>query len=1220
MLNGLVLGVCFLVSIGLFRLGKTATSWIWFGLFTLFQCADALLTMVDLYAGGEIPILLGIRQFLLGVSFLCLIEFVRKGLPLKIRFGIWIYLPLILVAEAADYFGFALWGVVIGVPALVGAVWFFWKKRLVEPVLKAYFRLVAFALAISVGFAVLFFLASFLGKMGMGISRSLNDFVFKWFEQGRAICAFMVAIALWKMGWSHYARIYQPEVLRYTAICERVAIGLLALLLMASWFGALWVENWQLKFLHADVFQRDREVLNAKTEMRTFLRLHLPEREWKERVALSRFPVLVLTISASFVLVGVTAFWMRLRMFSFSQQLQLKRIQRQETAISRLSSSSALANGRFDEAVREVAQLTAEALEVDLVGIWMADEKWNTLTCATLYSSSMESGIRCLPLHKSDHSTLFDQISNGNAIEFTDDQPSPLLTGGEMKSLPIRSVNSLVYVPFIFEKYVAGCIAIQQTNSDRVWMNDERQFWGDMTRAIITVLSNKRRLDAEEALAESERQFRGFVESLPQPAFETDLTGTFTMINQAACDIGGYEKDEVINKMNMFDFCHPSIHAQIRENIRMLMQGQSIPGFECPINKRDGSLYYGLIYTDIYFRREGKTSGFRGIAIDITKRKQTEEALRESERQLTQIINFLPDATMVINKDKQIIYWNKAIEIMSGIPSEYMQGRTDYSIPFYGVKRPILIDLISEMDTRIESKYFHIHRDGDNLVGESIVSLPGKGTIVIWGVARALYDTEGRFVGAIESIRDVTARRKAEEQLKQANEQLGQNNESLVKLLREQEVNIDLAKEVLTLINSKPRRHIPLAGPLELCVTSHFIPCHVAGGDHYFVRTLSSKNAESARTIVSLKDQSGHEVGCILRSIVTDLIHNALLQGKNEESLSASFTRLNNLVSVSSLFGEGLFFTAVNVEIDHNTLEMHFLSAGHPPFLLIRGGQVRLLPEPHGLGSNLPVGLFANRDFTMGSIHLQEKDQILFYTDGFLEIPRWTGKPQMTSESLAEAIQKIVSQNPNRPVSWVVSEFMRSIVPIEDKNHPVTHTDDVAILTVEVECRERCFETVLKPESSEQLSTMIKELAEVLQKEWEQFYIKNGEYKLRLTLEESLINAWRHGNKCDPSKTITIRRRYGNDAIIEVTDEGQGFVFADVNDPCSFENRTKSSGRGLFVIHLVSDDVRWENGGRTIIICFQNQSYPGAENIKSGKNAREFPLDLWGREENSNHS
>ena len=94
------------------------------------------------------------------------------------------------------------------------------------------------------------------------------------------------------------------------------------------------------------------------------------------------------------------------------------------------------------------------------------------------------------------------------------------------------------------------------------------------------------------------------------------------------------------------------------------MQGQSIPGFECPINKRDGSLYYGLIYTDIYFRREGKTSGFRGIAIDITKRKQTEEALRESERQLTQIINFLPDATMVINKDKQIIYWNKAIEIM----------------------------------------------------------------------------------------------------------------------------------------------------------------------------------------------------------------------------------------------------------------------------------------------------------------------------------------------------------------------------------------------------------------------------------------------------------------------------------------------------------------------------------------------------------------------------
>lgn len=1211
MLNGLVLGVCFLVSVGLSRISKNSASWIWFGLFNLFQCTDAFLTMMDLYAGGENPVLVGVRQFLLGISFLCLIEFERRRL--KIKLGIWMYLPLILVAEMVDYSGFALWGVALGVPALLGAAWVFWKER--EPALKAYFNLAVFSLMIGAGFLVLFFLASFFGKLGIGISHSLNDFVFGWFEQGRVICAGMVAVALWKIGWNHYARIYQPEVLRYSTVCEHVAVGVLVLLLTASWIGALWVENWQLKFMHADVFQRDLGGKTEKTGMKTFLRLHLPEREWKERVALLRFPVLVLTISAGFILVGITTFWMRVRMFTFIKQLELKRVQRQEIAFSRLSSSSAIACGRVEEAMHEIAQLTAEALEVDLVGIWMADEEWNTLTCSTLYSSSTETRIRCLPLEKKDHPVVFDQISNGNTIEFTSDQPSPLLTGVGEKSLPLRFVSSLVYVPFIFEKRVAGCIVIEQENSDRIWMNDERKFWGNMTGTIITVLSNKRHFEVEEALAESERQFREFVEGLPQPVFETDQAGVFTMINQAACNIGGYQKDEVINKMNMFDFCHPSMHTLIRENIRMLRQGQSIPGFECPIYKRDGSLYYGLIYTDIYSRREGRISGFRGIAIDITKRKMTEEALRESERQLTQIINFLPDATMVINKEKQVIYWNKAIEIMSGIPAKYMLGRKDYSVPFYGTKRPILIDLASEMDAEMESKYFSIRREGDNLVGESIVSLPEKGTIVIWGVARALYDTEGRFVGAIESIRDVTARRKAEEQLKQANEQLERNNESLVKLLREQEVNIDLAKEVLEIINSKPRRHIPLADSLELCVTSHYIPCHAAGGDHFFVRTLNFQNEENVRTVISLKDQSGHEVGCILRSIVTDLIHNALLQGKKDESLSASFTRLNNLVSVSSLFGEGHFFTAVNLEINHKTLEMHFLSAGHPPFLLIRDGRVRLLPEARGLGANLPVGLFANREFTMGSVLLKDGDQILFYTDGFLEIPRWTGKPQMTSENLAEAIQRIVSKNPGRPVSWIVSEFMQSVVPVEDKSHPIVRTDDVAILAMEIERDERYFETVLTPVSSEQLGTMIRKLAEDLQKEWEQFHIQNTEYKLRLALEESLINAWKHGNKCDPSKKITIRRRYGNDAIIEVTDEGQGFAFADVNDPCSFENRTKSSGRGLFVIQLVSDNVRWENGGRTIIICFQNQSYPGVQSVKSGKNTREFPLDLWGRDE-----
>ena len=67
-----------------------------------------------------------------------------------------------------------------------------------------------------------------------------------------------------------------------------------------------------------------------------------------------------------------------------------------------------------------------------------------------------------------------------------------------------------------------------------------------------------------------------------------------------------------------------------------------------------------------------------------------------TQRRLTDIINFLPDATLVIDGEGHVIAWNRAIEEMTGIPAEEMLGKGDYeyAIPFYGERRPILVDLV----------------------------------------------------------------------------------------------------------------------------------------------------------------------------------------------------------------------------------------------------------------------------------------------------------------------------------------------------------------------------------------------------------------------------------------------------------------------------------------------------------------------------------------------
>ena len=80
------------------------------------------------------------------------------------------------------------------------------------------------------------------------------------------------------------------------------------------------------------------------------------------------------------------------------------------------------------------------------------------------------------------------------------------------------------------------------------------------------------------------------------------------------------------------------------------------------------------------------------LQCEVQERTQAEAAMKDSEHRLADIINFLPDATFVINKKGTVIAWNRAIEKMTGFKAIDMLGkdRYEYSLPFYGERRPIL--------------------------------------------------------------------------------------------------------------------------------------------------------------------------------------------------------------------------------------------------------------------------------------------------------------------------------------------------------------------------------------------------------------------------------------------------------------------------------------------------------------------------------------------------
>ncbi|MDD1702417.1 MAG: PAS domain S-box protein [Methanoregula sp.] len=183
---------------------------------------------------------------------------------------------------------------------------------------------------------------------------------------------------------------------------------------------------------------------------------------------------------------------------------------------------------------------------------------------------------------------------------------------------------------------------------------------------------------------------------------------------------------------------------------------------------------------DFYLQKGGDPEAqFAELAHKVRqamRRKQAERSLQDSERRLLDIIDFLPDATFAIDRAGTVIAWNRACEEMTGVPAREMIGKGDfaYAIPFYGSKRPILIDLINEPDEKISHNYSNIYWTGTSLTGETDLPHPQGHRISALAKACPLYNQSGEIVGAIESIRDISERKRAEETIARSKDYLNQ--------------------------------------------------------------------------------------------------------------------------------------------------------------------------------------------------------------------------------------------------------------------------------------------------------------------------------------------------------------------------------------------------------------------------------------------------------------
>jgi PAS domain S-box-containing protein len=135
-----------------------------------------------------------------------------------------------------------------------------------------------------------------------------------------------------------------------------------------------------------------------------------------------------------------------------------------------------------------------------------------------------------------------------------------------------------------------------------------------------------------------------------------------------------------------------------------------------------------------------------------------------------EIIDFIPDAILSIDRSGIVIAWNKAMEELTGtLACDILgKGNYEYALQIYGVRRPTLADLVLRQDPENEAIYSNLRRDGNSISGEAYAPSLGKGGTYLWGKAAPLYGSSGDIIGVIESIRDITERKLAEKELRRS--------------------------------------------------------------------------------------------------------------------------------------------------------------------------------------------------------------------------------------------------------------------------------------------------------------------------------------------------------------------------------------------------------------------------------------------------------------------